>query len=51
MWRASLICAHCGGGVLEAGKDSEENEKARGWEVDINICEYCISCVYRVLMN
>lgn len=30
MWRASLICAHCGGGVLEALKDSGENERKQG---------------------
>ena len=40
-----------GRGGLETLKDSEENEKAKGWEVDINIYKYRISCVYRVFMN
>lgn len=53
--RTSWICTHCSGGtgagVLDTLKDSEENEKAKGWEVGINIYKYCISCVYRVFMN
>ena len=40
-----------GGGGLETLMDSEENEKAKGWEVEINIYKYRISCVYRVFMN